>query len=84
MQIVDATHFVDRFNAHLRDCIVLFADEAFFAGDKQNEGVLKVLITEPYLAIEGKFQPDYFTMQTRALRISALTWRPKVLPEHRR
>ena len=56
MQIVDATHFVGRFNAHLRDRIVLFADEAFFAGDKQNEGVLKGLITEPYLAIEGKFQ----------------------------
>jgi len=32
MQIVDATHFVGRFNAHLRDRIVLFADEAFFAG----------------------------------------------------
>lgn len=44
-----------RFNAHLRDTVVLFADEAFFAGDKRHEGVLKALITEDYLAIEGKF-----------------------------
>jgi hypothetical protein len=44
-----------RFNAHLRDTVVLFADEAFFAGDKRHEGVLKALITEDYLAIEEKF-----------------------------
>ena len=44
-----------RFNAHLRDTVVLFADEAFFAGDKRHEGTLKALITEDYLAIEGKF-----------------------------
>lgn len=35
---------------------MLFGDEAFFAGDKQHEGVLKGLITEPFLPIEGKFQ----------------------------
>lgn len=44
-----------RFNAHLRDTVVLFADEAFFAGDKRHESILKALITEDYLAIEGKF-----------------------------
>ena len=36
--------------------MALFADEAFFAGDKQHDGVLKGLITEPTLPIEGKFQ----------------------------
>jgi hypothetical protein len=56
MQIVQAIHLVGRFNAHLRDCIVLFADEAFYAGDKKHEGILKALITEPYLIIEVKFQ----------------------------
>ena len=44
-----------RFNNHLRDTVVLFADEAFFAGDKKHEGVLKALITEDFLAIEAKF-----------------------------
>ncbi len=39
----------------LRDCVFLFADEAFFAGDKQHVGVLKSLITESSLTIEGKY-----------------------------
>lgn len=43
-----------RFNAHLRDCVALFADEAFYAGDKVGESVLKAFITEPALVYEGK------------------------------
>jgi Family of unknown function (DUF5906) len=54
IQIFHAKHLVGNFNAHLRDAIFLFADEAFFAGDKQNEGVLKALITEEAIAIEPK------------------------------
>lgn len=42
------------FNSHLRDCIFLFADEAFWAGDKPAEGQLKRLTTEDTLLIEGK------------------------------
>jgi hypothetical protein len=38
----------------MRDCCVLFADEAFWPGDHAAEGALKRLITEPDLAIEGK------------------------------
>jgi len=56
MHIVHSTQLVGRFNAHLRDCCVLFADEAFYAGDKQGEAVLKGLITERALVIEGKNQ----------------------------
>jgi Family of unknown function (DUF5906)/RepB DNA-primase from phage plasmid len=56
MQIFHSTQLVGRFNEHLRDCVVLFADEAFYAGDKQHEGALKGLVTEPFLAIEGKYQ----------------------------
>jgi hypothetical protein len=54
--ISNARHLVGNFNSHLRDCILLFADEAFFAGDKQHVGVLKSLITEPRLTIEAKYQ----------------------------
>jgi hypothetical protein len=54
--ISNAKHLVGNFNAHLRDCVMLFADEAFFAGDRAHEGVLKALITEPSLPIEGKYQ----------------------------
>ena len=52
--ISNAKHLVGNFNLHLRDCVFLFADEAFFAGDKQHIGVLKSLITESILTIEGK------------------------------
>jgi Family of unknown function (DUF5906) len=62
--ISNAKHLVGNFNAHLRDAILLFADEAFFAGDRQHVGTLKSLITEPYLTIEAKFanavqQPNF-------------------------
>src|SRR4051794_16699882 len=39
--IANSSHLVGRFNEHLRDCVMLFGDEAFFAGDKAHEGVLK-------------------------------------------
>jgi hypothetical protein len=55
VHISSARHLVGNFNAHLRDCVMLFADEAF-AGDRSHEGVLKALITEPSLPIEGKYQ----------------------------
>jgi hypothetical protein len=58
--ITNSKHLVGNFNNHLRDCVVLFADEAFFAGDKQHEGVLKGLITEPTLPIEGKYMDIVF------------------------
>jgi hypothetical protein len=56
VHISNAKHLTGNFNAHLRDCVMLFADEAFFAGDRAHEGVLKALITEPSLPIEGKYQ----------------------------
>lgn len=43
-----------KFNAALSGKVVVFADEAFFAGDKTSLGPLKRLITEPTLSIERK------------------------------
>lgn len=54
LQVADPKHLVGSFNAHLRDCVVLFADEAFYAGDKKHESVLKMLITEEIIPIEAK------------------------------
>ena len=54
MHIANAKHLVGNFNAHLQDCVCLYADEAFFAGDKSHESVLKMLITEDVLPIEKK------------------------------
>jgi hypothetical protein len=47
-------HLHGHFNMHLRNTVLLFADEALWAGDKAAEGILKALITEPRLIIEGK------------------------------
>lgn len=54
LHVSNAKFVVGDFNSHLRDCIFLFADEAFYAGDKKHEGILKALITEPTLTIEAK------------------------------
>lgn len=54
MQVFSSKHLIGQFNAHLRNCLLLFADEAFWAGDKQGESTLKGLITEPTLVIEQK------------------------------
>ena len=54
LQVADAKHLVGAFNAHLRDCVVLFGDEAFYAGDKKHESVLKTLVTEDMLHYESK------------------------------
>ncbi len=44
----------NRFNAVLVNALFVFADEVVWAGDRQGEGALKALITEPTLAIERK------------------------------
>lgn len=54
LSISNPSHLVGNFNAHLRDAVFLFADEAFYAGDKKHESILKTLITEGSIAIEAK------------------------------
>jgi hypothetical protein len=54
LAISQPRHLTGNFNLHLRDTVFLFVDEGFWAGDKAHEGVLKALITEPSLTIEGK------------------------------
>lgn len=54
LQVSDPKHLIGSFNSHLRDCVVLFADEAFYAGDKKHESILKTMVTEETIMIEGK------------------------------
>lgn len=54
MQVYTSRHLTGNFNAHLRSCLLLFADEAFWAGDKQGESTLKALLTESTVIIEQK------------------------------
>ena len=54
LQISHSYHLTGNFNAHLWTCAYLFADEAFWAGDKQGEAVLKALLTERAIMITKK------------------------------
>lgn len=54
LHISSAGHLVGNFNQHLRDCVVLFADEAFYAGDKSHAGTLKTLVTERAIMVTPK------------------------------
>jgi hypothetical protein len=54
LHISSPGHLTGRFNSHLQNCVALFADEAFWAGDKAGESTLKQLVTEPTLLYEGK------------------------------
>lgn len=54
LMVNKSEHLVGHFNYHLRDVVLLFADEAFFAGDKANESTLKTIVTERTLTIERK------------------------------
>lgn len=54
LQITSSMQLTGRFNKHLRSCCLLFADEAIAPNDKTGESILKGLITEPEVIIEGK------------------------------
>jgi Family of unknown function (DUF5906) len=52
--VTNKEHVAGHFNAHLRACCVLCANEAFFAGDRQHEATLKSLISDDFFMIEAK------------------------------
>ena len=54
IHISSRQHLAGNFNAHMMQACMVFADEAYWPGDKQAEGNLKRLITEPTLFVEMK------------------------------
>ena len=64
LRVSQQKHLVGNFNAHLMDPLFVFADEAFWAGDKAGENALKALITEPTVVIEPKGL-DSFSMPNK-------------------
>jgi len=60
VHLANSRHLVGNFNAHLNQAIVVFADEAFWAGDKASEGTLKSMVTEETLPIEFKGKDLFF------------------------
>ena len=59
LHVASSRYITGNFNDHLRDALVVFADEAFFAGDKQSLGDLKALVTEEVTIIEKKYHDAY-------------------------
>jgi hypothetical protein len=57
--VSDPRYVTGRFNSHLVSCLLLHADEAFWAGDKQAEGTLKNLVTGHIHFIELKGKDQY-------------------------
>lgn len=57
--ITQPGHLTGRFNFHLAESLLVFVDEAFWAGDKSAEGILKGQITEPTTMLESKGRDPY-------------------------
>jgi hypothetical protein len=53
--ITQSNRLTDNFNWHLKDNLLLFSDEAFFAGDKAQASMMKGLVTERTRMIEKKY-----------------------------
>lgn len=47
---------VGRFTAHLKDKLLVYANEATWGGNKAAEGALKAMITDPDSSVEQKFK----------------------------
>jgi hypothetical protein len=54
LQIYNREHLTGKHNKHLQNRLLLCADEAVWAGDKEAERVLKGMVTEKTLTIEPK------------------------------
>lgn len=49
-------HFTGKFNAHFRDKVFVFVDEAFWSGDTKHEGIIKSMVTDDFIISEAKFK----------------------------
>lgn len=85
MSVAQANHVVGNFNGHLMQNILLGVEEAFWAGNKSAEGVIKNLITEPTITIEQKgIDPISAPNYTRLLINSNESWTVPVGIDERR
>lgn len=74
-----------RFNSHLKNIVLIYADEAIWGGDKKEKGLLKALITEKKLFIEGKGKDGYWIDNYKHLIVSSNEdWAVPLDPDDRR
>ena len=60
-----------RFNSHLQNALVLFANEATWGGNKKEVGALKSIITDNTIFIEGKGKDGYQIENARHLLVAS-------------
>ncbi len=71
VHVYHSKHLTGHFNAHLKAALVVFADEAFWAGDKSGEGALKAMVTEEVLPIEFKGKDAIYVRNHIRLLVSS-------------
>ena len=59
LQVNNQNQITGHFNSHLKDALLVFCDEGFWAGDKSAEGVIKGMITEDNIMVEPKGKDAY-------------------------
>lgn len=64
-------HIVGRFNSHLQNAFIIFANEAIWGGNKKEIGALKGLISDPTIFIEGKGKDGFQIDNSRHLFVAS-------------
>jgi len=83
--LANLDQILGRFNSHLKNSLLIFADEAIWGGNKKQVGLLKALITEPKLFIEAKGKDGYFIDNFKHLIVSSNeNWAVHLDPDDRR
>lgn len=70
LHIANQKQLTGKFNNHLKNALLVFCDEGFWAGDKAAAGVLKSMITDPFVMIEPKGK-DAFSVKNHINLIMA-------------
>jgi phage/plasmid primase-like uncharacterized protein len=69
---------IGRFNGHLKDLLLVYANEAVWAGNRAGEGALKAMVTDPLTPVEEKFK-DLVNVRN-CKRILVTTNKPWAVP----
>ena len=83
--VTDEDHLIGRFNGHLQDAILIFADEVTYGGSKKTAGKLKALVSEPVLTAERKgIDATRYMNYSRLIVASNESWFIPAGPQSRR
>ena len=83
--LTNMEQLVGRFSGHLKDRLLVYANEAIWGGNKSAEGALKAMITDPNASVEQKFKDTVRIENFKRLMISSNEdWAVPVAKDDRR